>query len=92
MTRQKNEVIDSLESSSLSGTEKNMARIKFLKSLHYYSDFKNNWSKLKNAQRDVLAAVAPDVYAVFDVKFIPRSNSVSYEVKANLNQVSFTHL
>lgn len=72
MKKQRNEVVDSLESTTLSGAEKNMARINFLKSLHYYSEFKNNWSKLKNAQRDFLAAVGPDVYSIFDVKFIPR--------------------
>ena len=73
--RQRDEVIDSLDSPTLSGAEKNMARINFLKSLHYFSDFRNNWSKLKNTQRNMLGSISSDIDAIFDVKFIPRCES-----------------
>ena len=73
--RQRDEVIDSLDSPTLSGAEKNMARINFLKSLHYFSDFRNNWSKLKNTQRNILGSISSDIDAIFDVKFIPRGES-----------------
>lgn len=72
LKKQRDECIDCLESPMLSGAEKNMARINFLKSLHFYSDFRNNWSKLKPAQRNLLGAISPDIDVVVDVKFIPR--------------------